>query len=381
MFCVILGLVPPSLSFWDSLQEHLTSVAEHGVIDWIEYSTAIDTDNDDTTTLLVSAWTRVPPDTVCAAVQEHLSASPVEPLISCELWASAPAPLTLRPKEGYRVKYNGDKDDNVNQASATMKEWGICIQPSVLDTNALTLIRQLVDEEIRQTQDKLQSHHPTLRIGQDDMLFQEIASRNLQRFDLRLSHKSATDFVHDHILTQESVTALLQETMECTRQEMDFDVSVVYSKPGACAQHWHADGAHQKGATDAGWTRQGHFTQLAPPYAICLFLPLIDLNETVGYTQFWPGSHRYRDLVGFGPVATLAGATLDEGMHCSAGDGIWYDYRLLHRGMPNTSTDTVRPILQVVFKKKWYVERANYGTTSIMASKTAEELPPKEETL
>ena len=161
---------------------------------------------------------------------------------------------------------------------------------------------------------------------------------------------------------------MLQDTLQSTAQEMDFDVSVVYSKPGACTQNWHADGAHQKGALDAGWTRLGYQTQLAAPYAICLFVPLIDLNATVGYTQFWPGSHRYRDLVGFGPVAALAGATLDDGQSCRAGDGIWYDYRLLHRGMPNTSLDTVRPILQVVFKKKWYVEQANYGVTSMIAA-------------
>lgn len=34
------------------------------------------------------------------------------------------------------------------------------------------------------------------------------------------------------------------------------------------------------------------------PYAVCVFLPMMDLSPTVGFTQFWPGSHRYEGLVG-----------------------------------------------------------------------------------
>ena len=48
----------------------------------------------------------------------------------------------------------------------------------------------------------------------------------------------------------------------------------------------------------------------------------------------------------------------------AAGDGVWYDYRTMHRGMPNKS-QVVRPVVQIIFKKKWYVERANYGDETI----------------
>ena len=72
---------------------------------------------------------------------------------------------------------------------------------------------------------------------------------------------------------------------------------------------WHADGGHLEGASDAGWDCDSTDNKLTSPYAICLFVPLIDLNPTVGFTQFWPGSHRYKDLVGFGPFAEVAKAT------------------------------------------------------------------------
>jgi ectoine hydroxylase-related dioxygenase (phytanoyl-CoA dioxygenase family) len=103
---------------------------------------------------------------------------------------------------------------------------------------------------------------------------------------------------------------------------------------------------------------------LAAPYAICLFLPLIDLTDETGYTQFWPGSHRSRHWAGFGPVAKLAHLTYN-GL-VQTGDAIFYDYRLWHRGMPNRTADTVRPVLQVIFKRSWYIERANYGTEPIV---------------
>ena len=110
---------------------------------------------------------------------------------------------------------------------------------------------------------------------------------------------------------------------------------------------------------------------MARPYAVCLFLPLIDLDDVTGFTQFWPGSHRHKDLYGFGPVAQLAEATFDG--KCQAGDGIFYDYRLFHRGMANASRDIVRPVVQIIFKKKWYVEKSNYGVESIVPEHPSEQ--------
>ena len=137
---------------------------------------------------------------------------------------------------------------------------------------------------------------------------------------------------------------------------------MVYSKPGAPNQGWHADGDHQKGASDAGWDADGWKAHLAETYALCLFIPLIDLDGETGYTQFWPASHRNKGLAGFGPVAEITAATWDG--KCRAGDAIWYDYRLMHRGMGNTS-DAIRPVVQILFKKAWYSERRNYGEESL----------------
>jgi hypothetical protein len=249
-----------------------------------------------------------------------------------------------------------------NKAYITLRKWGIVLQKKVLNLTEVKKIRSIVDEAIQEVELSLSVHRPDIQVGKDTIIFREIASRNLERFDLKLTSDAAMNFVQGHVLQTDIVQDFLTQCLG-DLSHIDFDVSVVYSKPGANTQGWHADGAHLNAFHDAGWDADGWRTRLAGAYAICLFIPLIDLDYEVGYTQFWPGSHRSRDLVGFGPVAELTCSTLDA--IGSAGDGIWYDYRLLHRGMPNNSSQTIRPVLQILFKKKWYVERANYGKQSI----------------
>ena len=381
MQCLLLGLSPCTADLWERLQQ-VRRVDNDEQLVWKEHSTITtttttdDDDNDDgtstsTTTLLATAWTTLDANVVVAHVQTLL-----EQVATVELWASAPAPLPLRPAQGYNVHCNNLLD---SATLRTLQQWGLVIQQQqLLTANQVNELRAMTDDAIATVETKLRTHRPHLNIGQDTLLFDNIASRNLQRFDLRLNEvEEIRQFVQTHIVDQPAVTAFVDAVLgpPCAV----FDVSVVYSRPGACAQNWHADGDHVKGATDAGWRDNDddnngwQTTTLARPYALCLFVPLIDLNDTVGYTQFWPGSHRWRALVGFGPVAALTAATVNAVV--PAGGAVWYDYRLLHRGMPNkassssssssTKDTTTRPILQVVFRKPWYVERANYGTESI----------------
>jgi len=156
------------------------------------------------------------------------------------------------------------------------------------------------------------------------------------------------------------VTGLLERELE----ELQVSVSVVYSRPGSPGQEWHADGPHV-GQT-AGWTPEDGNED--PPYAICVFLPLIDLNPERGFTQFWPGTHAYDGLLGFGGVGPLVGAAVDATV--DAGSAVLYDYRLMHRGMPNRSQEE-RPILQFIYNHKDYTETRNYGQRHLYDSERA----------
>lgn len=364
MFCTLVGISPPREDAWDTIQS-VKSVRGTRV-EWTTRSLAHD--EEGRSVLLVTAVCEEPAtaDELVAAAQDALVEADASS--SCELWASCPAPIPLRPVAGYEnaIANNDEepstKDDTwEDRGAAAMREWGLMLQQDILNSSQIRELRALVDETITMTDSAIERHRPELTIGQDELFFREIASRGSERFDLRLTDSVVGSFVEEHILGHPRVKALLLKTLG-SLEEIDFDISVVYSRPGATHQGWHADGDHQKGAKDAGWEEEGWKTHLAYAYAVCLFVPLIDLNDEVGYTQFWPGSHRNRDLHGFGKVAQLAEATFDG--KCSAGSGLWYDYRLFHRGMPNRSS-VLRPVVQVIFKKQWYVERANYGVEPI----------------
>ena len=360
MFYILIGIVPPAQSAFQYLQNHITSVGGTR-LQFRESSLAKDADNGDIPTLLVSAISEAQPEDVVAAVDAGLKQYEAGEVTSCELWASAPCPLPLRPLCGYSLRISDEEGWRQNAANI-MREWGICTQSSLLNTSQVAELRSLVDNAMSEAESSLARHRPEIEVGKDAFCFKEIASRSTERFDLRLQNSAACEFVEKHVMGHPKVEGLLQQVLG-SMCELDFDVSVVYSRPGANHQGWHADGNHQKGAKDAEWDIDGWKNDLADAYAICLFIPLIDLNDEVGYTQFWPGSHRNRDVFGFGKVAEITRATFDG--KCLAGDALWYDYRLLHRGMPNTSSGAIRPVVQVIFKRKWYVERQNYGTESI----------------
>jgi ectoine hydroxylase-related dioxygenase (phytanoyl-CoA dioxygenase family) len=141
------------------------------------------------------------------------------------------------------------------------------------------------------------------------------------------------------------ITSLLGADTKCL-------MSVVYSLPRAPNQSWHADGGHIRPPADI------HNRNPAPAYAICVFVPLINLTQSVGFTQFWPGSHLSDGLIGFGAAAEMLKVTVDGIVE--AGGCVLYDYRLMHRGMANSS-DVVRPVLQLVYHIPSYSEVKNYG--------------------
>jgi len=60
----------------------------------------------------------------------------------------------------------------------------------------------------------------------------------------------------------------------------------------------------------------------------------------------------------FGWVEQVLGATYNGIME--AGGALIYDYRLMHRGMPNKG-DRQRPLLQFLYHDPEYQETKNYG--------------------
>ena len=102
-------------------------------------------------------------------------------------------------------------------------------------------------------------------------------------------------------------------------------------------------------------------TETHRPWNVAVHVPLVNVDETNGSTEVWPGTHR---LAHAGPVPTDL-AALDARaavappvqLTCPVGGIILRDNRAWHRGMPNL-TDHPRIMLSLIYATRW--SRAGY---------------------
>ena len=167
--------------------------------------------------------------------------------------------------------------DSVDVSTLFDREGMLLLTQCVEPRHCEELVVQ-ANSRIAATEGQLAQHSPGLSIGNDMFVFKEIASRGRQRFDMLLS---STDVVFTSV--DAPWLPVVATLMQCPLDQIKKQVSVIYSRPGAPNQDWHCDGGHEQ--DDAGWPDQSR--QLPKAYAVCVFLPLIDFNETVGYTDFW----------------------------------------------------------------------------------------------
>lgn len=122
------------------------------------------------------------------------------------------------------------------------------------------------------------------------------------------------------------------------------EMGVVISHGGAGPQETHRDSAFLFGGLDLEID--------LPPFSMTLLIPLVDVTLEMGPTEFWPGSHRIRDLAAItaAPPARTA---------LSAGSAVFLDSRTVHRGGANLS-GPVRPSVYFSFHRRWYVENPGY---------------------
>jgi hypothetical protein len=156
--------------------------------------------------------------------------------------------------------------------------------------------------------------------------FDLLRERGRGRFDMELP---AFDEPRFQFLTNFAKTPWIG----VVKQILGDDVVLIHkgvflSNPGADAQEYHQDGPHLT-------------TQCQRPcHAINVFVPLVDLTLRNGPTEFVLGSHilDYDDYDRSKVVTPQV----------TAGTPIIFDYRLGHRGLPNTS-DVCRPIVYCTY--------------------------------
>jgi tetratricopeptide (TPR) repeat protein len=120
--------------------------------------------------------------------------------------------------------------------------------------------------------------------------------------------------------------------------------TAVISLPGSSNQRLHKD--HPPLFPDTEWHHA------LPCFAAQVIIPLVPLNEMTGTTRFYKGSHRIDtdDAAELGyqdPVVPVGSCLLN-------------DYRCAHQGLGNRS-DQVRPILTLIFHRRWFHDFKNYS--------------------
>ena len=278
-------------------------------------------------------------------------------------------------------RFGSGSEARVATAADLVRAAGLAVAAEALDARAVERALLAVNRRIAKAERALREMRPSVNVGADVFAFREMGSRGGERFDLlfpkgrdpadrtddadREDEDEDAAFVRELAMTAPWTRTLVEPLLGSNDAgsgggaSWRCDVSVVYSRPGAANQDWHCDGRHLAGAAPADFDGDG----LAPPYAICVFCPLVDLNADVGFTQFWAGSHRGAELIGFGGAAEVLRGTVDGIVQ--AGGAVAYDYRTMHRGMANVSAGTTRPVLQFLYAESNYRETKNYGAESL----------------
>jgi hypothetical protein len=301
------------------------------------------------------------------------------------VYVSGPDSVPLAPPYGWKLHEFVCRDQSADTVCRLLKQYGMAIvqsnqqqeknESSLEESDISTLYSKatrLLQEHIQVLEETVRRRHQHIRLGESAFGFQEYTHRGPGRFEVLFDPDNSEfyDLLRETLEPQwiECVCKYLG-TSDINRLRLN--ISCVYSRPGSKDQEWHTDGDHYNFVNGDSINNSDYIDQVganrtAPsPYALCIFVPLIPLTKECGYTRFWPKSHMYKKLLGSAQAAdTCLQATVDA-YPTKLGDYIAYDYTTWHKGMANTSTSTLRPIVQFLYSLDWYKEIKNYGTRSV----------------
>jgi len=261
---------------------------------------------------------------------------------------------------------------------ALLERAGMLALRAAVPCTDVAALGRLAERRIGALDARLRDEGHAQGLGGGDYSFAEVCSRGRQRWDMLLyapAAPGAPDLELGASAGAEPGDAALLErvargggwapTVRATLgAEVEWQVSLICSRPGAPAGHWHSDGGHSRFT----YGEEGESAPVA--YALCAFVPLIplappsrtegDVCHGSGCTVFWPGSHRQPACLQLGAAASTRLDAVVCGAPLEPGDALVYDYRTVHCGSPNQGAQ--RPILQFTFSRRGYRDRfRNYG--------------------
>jgi tetratricopeptide (TPR) repeat protein len=124
----------------------------------------------------------------------------------------------------------------------------------------------------------------------------------------------------------------------------------VVTYPGANSQHVHRE-------HPLLFIEDQHNIGL-PAQAVTVLIPLVNLNESLGGTQFWPGTHKLgAEAVWEGPSTVL---------YAQKGDALLLDYRTFHGGMPCISGE-MRIVIFITYSMPWFRDTLAFESHDALA--------------
>lgn len=118
---------------------------------------------------------------------------------------------------------------------------------------------------------------------------------------------------------------------------------VISSFPGATLQHLHSD-------DNFLFEGSAHDGKL-PAFALTIAIPLVEVNDVNGGTEFLIGTHRV------GKQQTYPGVPVSSPLQ--PGDCMIWDFMIRHRGRPNKST-AARPMLYITACRSFWIDSVNF---------------------
>ena len=285
-----------------------------------------------------------------------------------------------------------------------LQQHGLCWLDSVLDPTALGRLREEAHRSFAELLAAVSSRQEEACRGLPAHLHQmarlpvqsaEVVERDGGRFDCRhgcdgllglLDEPSGATLaaVLQAALGPELAVVAHGQVVALSEEGRASYLSAEAAEAGASAQAWHADGPHLFGSDpeDGSTADSLHGgPPTLPAHALTVFLPLAEVTEAAGPTEFALGTHRARRSL---PEAEAAGGGAPETVRllAPAGAAVVFDYRVWHRGLPNRQVSTHRHVAYLVVARPWWRDHRNHlhtGSIFEAAEAAAEEEEAEED--
>lgn len=221
--------------------------------------------------------------------------------------------------------------------------------------------------------------------------YHEVASRCIGRIDSRY-RMDEYPFNDPRVILNPVLLPIIKHMLggENGNAELVY-AGLIFSFPGSQNQPWHQDGEPLFPEEDM---------LDVPSYAFNVFIPLDDVTDELGPTEFLPGtllSERAEEvneeLMQWAMIESkwsaagdhkasmrmVLGTEEDEWMSRNKvvapllrrGDAMMYDYRTCHRGTENLSQSKTRTMLYLMYARPWLKEHLNFGTEKLFGDKNS----------